>query len=78
MKNINIMIKKNSIVLPPLPNNEVINILRSSGRSRNVDDFPFLEKYLEDVEKYPRIIDYQSTSVCYNRFMEFIRNKFNI
>ena len=72
------MIKKNSIVLPPLPNNEVINILRSSGRSRNVDDFPFLEKYLEDVEKYPRIIDYQSTSVCYNRFMEFIRNKFNI
>jgi hypothetical protein len=53
---------------------DVMNVLRSSGKSRSVDDFPVLEYCLVDCGSYPRVIDYSSISLNPQSFSEEIES----
>lgn len=53
---------------------DVMNVLRSSGKSRSVDDFPVLEYCLADCGSYPRVRDYSSITLNPQSFLEEIES----
>jgi len=53
---------------------DVMNVLRSTGKSRSVDDFPILEYCLTDCGSYPRIRDYANIALNPQSFSEEIES----
>ena len=56
-----------------LVNRKTVNILKSSGKSRSVEDFPILEYYLEDTDSHPRLRSYEKITIKEKLFVEEIQ-----
>jgi hypothetical protein len=52
----------------------VLNVLRSSGKSRNVDDFPILEKFVEEVGTSPRILEMDNVQMSYKTLVDELKD----
>ena len=52
----------------------VLNVLRSSGKSRNVDDFPILEKFMEEVGTSPRILEMDNVQMSYKALVDELKD----
>ena len=48
----------------------VFNAIQSSGKSRNISDFPLLQYYLTDVGFYPHVKNYNEISLNHVKFTE--------
>lgn len=55
---------------PPMISKEVLEVLRSSGRSRHPSDFPILDYYLQDTGKHPFIKSYSDVPLNCEDFMK--------
>jgi hypothetical protein len=53
---------------------EAINVLKSSGKSRPVQDFPLLEYYLNDTGKFPFVKSYDDISLNHIDLVEDLRS----
>lgn len=58
-----------------LENKNVINVLKSSGKSRHSSDFPVLQYYLEDAGVHPLLRDFTEISVNYAALMEDLKKE---
>ena len=54
---------------------DVINILRSSGKSRGIEDFPILEVYLNETENYPFSKNYGDLSLDHIELIADLRSR---
>lgn len=54
-------------------NKDVLNVLRSSGKSRAATDFPLLEYYLSDAGSHPRVKSYDNNTVNEKLFIEDLK-----
>jgi hypothetical protein len=52
---------------------DAINVLRSSGKSRPIQDFPLLEYYLNDTGKFPFVKSYDDVSLNHIDLVEDLR-----
>ena len=52
----------------------ILNILRSSGKSRNVDDFPILEKFIEEAGTSPRVLELDSVQMSYQALINELKD----
>jgi hypothetical protein len=46
----------------------ILNILQSTGKSRNTYDFPYLQYYLDDTGEHPRVRNYSDIPLSYTKF----------
>lgn len=56
-----------------LENKNVINVLKSSGKSRHSSDFPVLQYYLDETGSHPLLREFNEISVNYVAIMEDLR-----
>jgi hypothetical protein len=49
---------------------EVVNVMKSSGKSRNMNDYPVLQIYLEETGMYPYIKNYSEISLNHVEFLK--------
>lgn len=54
---------------------EILNILRSSGKSRSTSDFPILEIYLSETGKYPFVKNYGDLSLNHVELINDLKEK---
>jgi len=51
---------------------DIVTIMGSSGKSRQIDDFPLLQKYFEDTSEYPFMIEYDQVQLNPKSLIEFL------
>lgn len=76
MKKRNVEIRRSAGLEPEefFRDKSLMNVLRSSGKSRNVDDFPVLEKFVEEAGTSPRILEFSSVQMSYQALINELKD----